>query len=79
MIHSFCASLLGMFVYGIKNKKAMIGAALSAVLLHGLYDFFVILNSPINYFAYAAIALLLLETRLYYVKIKNIDSELGKI
>ena len=79
VIHSFCASLLGMFVYGIKNKKAMICAALSAVLLHGLYDFFVILNSPINYFAYAAIALLLLETRLYYVKIKNIDSELGKI
>lgn len=79
VIHSFCAALLGMFVYGIKNKKVMPGAVLSAVLIHGVYDFFVLMDKPINYFAYAAILLLLLENRIYYVKVKKIDEELGKI
>lgn len=78
-IHTFCSALLGMFVYGIKNKNVMIGAVLSAVFLHGLYDFFVLMNKPLNYFAFAAIALLLLECRLYYVRVKKLDEELGKI
>lgn len=73
VIHTFCAGLLGMFVYSAKNKKPMWGAVFYAVLLHGLYDFFAIMQKPINYFSYAAILLLILQCRIFYVRAKEIQ------
>lgn len=71
VIHSFCAGLLGIFVYSVKKKKYMWTALLYAVLIHGLYDFFVIMPSPMNYFSYVTILLLLLECRISYVRLKE--------
>lgn len=79
VIHTFCSALLGLFVYGVKNKNVMVGAVINAVLLHGIYDFFAIMNPPFNWFSYAAIGLLLIQNRIYYIRIKKLDEESGKI
>lgn len=78
VVHTFCAGLLGLFVYSVKNKKKMVGAVVTAVLMHGLYDFFTVMNKPINYFAYVTIVLLILECKIYYDRVKKLDEELGK-
>ncbi|MBQ0002879.1 MAG: PrsW family intramembrane metalloprotease [Treponema sp.] len=71
LIHAFAAGLLAMFVYSVKNKCIRVSALVYPVLLHGLYDFFVIMPKPMNIFSYVIILLLLLECRISYVRIKE--------
>lgn len=74
LVHGFAAGMLGLFVYTFKKtKKVMLGAVLSPIILHGIYDFFAIMNAPLNYFSYVTILLLLVECRVYYIKAKELD------
>ncbi|MBP5402093.1 MAG: PrsW family intramembrane metalloprotease [Treponema sp.] len=68
-IHTFAAGLLGMFVYSVKIKEIKWNALVYAIMLHGLYDFFAIMPSPINLFSYVAILLLIVECRIVYARL----------
>ena len=66
IIHMTCTGLCGLFIYSIRNKRTCITALLSAVFLHGLYDFFAGFQNNLRWFALAALLLAIAECRLKY-------------
>lgn len=72
VIHTFASGLLGIFVYSVKNKKIYWKALIYPIFLHGVYDFFVLMQVPLNLFSYIAILLLLIECRVSYVAVRDL-------
>ena len=72
IIHTFAAGLVGMFVYAAKRKQLRFSALGYAVVLHGIYDFFAIMPSPLNLFSYVAIILLIVECRIVYLRLNQV-------
>ncbi len=66
LIHTACAGLSGLFIWKMRNKKFSPGPLFFAVILHGIYNFFAAFNGAFNYFSYVAIAMAILECRIYY-------------
>jgi RsiW-degrading membrane proteinase PrsW (M82 family) len=66
LIHMTCTGLCGLFIYSIRNKRTAISCLLSAVFLHGIYDFFAGFQNALRWFAVAAILLAIVECRLKY-------------
>lgn len=74
IIHITCAGLCGLFVYSIRNKSKKISILFTAILLHGLYDFFVGFTNNLKWFAIIVILLAIVECRVKYVSFKK-DNE----
>ena len=66
IIHMTCTGLCGLFIYSIRNKCTNITCILSAVFIHGFYDFFAGFQNGLRWFAVAAILLAIVECRLKY-------------
>ena len=66
IIHMTCTGLCGLFIYSIRNKKTVITCVISAVVIHGIYDFFAGFQNGLRWFAVAAILLAIVECRLKY-------------
>ncbi len=66
IIHMTCTGLCGLFIYSIRNKCTNITCILSAVFIHGFYDFFAGFQNSLRWFAIAAILLAIVECRLKY-------------
>lgn len=66
IIHMTCTGLCGLFIYSIRSKRTTVSCILSAVIIHGLYDFFAGFQNALRWFAIAAILLSLAECRLKY-------------
>lgn len=87
VIHTLCAGLGGLCVFCSKNIRRNFSPLVFAILIHGIYDFFVAFDSPLKYFSVAVILLAVLECRIFYLRIrenlasqkssssKNFDSE----
>lgn len=87
VIHTLCAALGGLCVFCSKNIRRNFSPLVFAILIHGIYDFFVAFDSPLKYFSVAVILLAVLECRIFYLRIrenlasqkssssKNFDSE----
>lgn len=76
LIHMTCAGLCGLFVYSIRiegEKLLSISCILHAILLHGLYDFFAPFTNYLHYFAIPVILLAILQCRIKYTSLKNIN------
>jgi len=71
LIHMFCTGLCGLFIYSIRAKASRITCILSAILVHGIYDFFVGFQNGLRWFALFAILLAIAECRLKYNAIAN--------
>ncbi|MGP1459601.1 MAG: PrsW family glutamic-type intramembrane protease [Treponema sp.] len=69
-VHMLCAGLGGLFVYSFKTNRTSFMPIVFAVLVHGLYDFFIYLGKPLHYFAAAAILFAAVECRVRYEKLK---------
>ncbi len=76
-VHAFCAGLLGLFIWSIKEKRADFLSLAIPIVTHGLYDFFVSQPSRIRWFFIPTILVLILESRIRYEKIKP-ESEYQK-
>ncbi len=68
LVHTFCAGLLGIFIWTCMEKRPDILSLVFPVLMHGLYDFFVGFPTWIQWFAVAAILVAVLECRIRYEK-----------
>ena len=68
LIHTFCAGLSGLFVWGIKNKKFSVMPLVYAIVIHGVFNFFRHFDGGIQYFSYVAILLAVIECRVKCVK-----------
>jgi hypothetical protein len=66
LIHMTCTGLGGLFIFSIRNKRLCITSLLSAIFLHGLYDFFAGFQNGLRWFAVFAILLAIAECRLKY-------------
>lgn len=75
IIHITCAGLCGLFVYSIRTKPAKFSILISAILLHGLYDFFVGFTNNLRWFAIIVILLAIVECRVKYVSLKKVEDE----
>lgn len=75
IIHMTCTGLCGLFIYSIRNKRTFISCLLSAVFIHGVYDFFAGFQNALRWFAVAAILLAIAECRLKYTSITEEPSE----
>lgn len=69
IIHMTCTGLCGLFIYSIRNKSTKITCLLSAVFIHGFYDFFAGFQNSLRWFAIAAILLAIVECRLKYTSL----------
>lgn len=68
LIHTFCAGLGGLFIWGLKNKKFDSMAMIYAIVCHGIFNFFVYFNNWIHWFSFAAILFVLVENRVHYIQ-----------
>ncbi len=71
IIHMTCTGLCSLFIFSIRNKKTMVSCLLSAVFIHGVYDFFAGFQNALRWFAVAAILLAIAECRLKYSAISE--------
>ncbi len=71
LIHMFCTGLCGLFIYSIRAKHTRITCVLSAVVVHGIYDFFAGFQNNLRLFAIFAILLAIAECRLKYAAVAN--------
>lgn len=74
IIHMTCTGLCGLFIYSVRNKKNCVTCILSAVFIHGFYDFFAGFQNNLRWFAVFAILLAIVECRLKYSTIASDDS-----
>lgn len=71
IIHTACAGLCGLFVYSCHLKKYKVWYLLEAILLHGLYDFFVGFKNGLRWFFIPVLILAILECRVKYTSLKS--------
>ena len=71
ILHTACSGLCGLFVYSCFHQKFKVWYFLEAVILHGLYDFFIGFRSGIRWFFVVVLLLAVLECRLKYVAMRN--------
>ena len=74
LIHMMCTGLCGLFIFSVRNKRTCLTSLLSAIILHGIYDFFAGFQNGLRWFAVFAILLAIAECRLKYSIIANPDS-----
>ena len=58
------------FIWSVKEKQPDVLALIFAVLIHGMFDFFVSFSTWIQWFSIAAILLAIIECRVHYEKNK---------
>lgn len=66
IIHITCTCLSSLFLYTLYQKKAQISLFLLAIILHGLYDFFVAFQNNFKWFSIGIILLSLIELKIKY-------------
>ncbi len=71
IVHTLCAGLSGIGVYYKKQIRLSIRPFITAILVHGLYNFFASFTSSAKYFSIAVILFLIQETRILYLKAKS--------
>lgn len=69
IIHMTCAGLCGLFVYTAAKKETKISILVSAVLIHGLYDFFVAFQNNLKWFAVGVILLAIVQCHSKYTSL----------
>ena len=69
LVHTLCAGLGGFTVYYCKNFRLNVWPLLNAVLIHGLYDYFVSFNTPVKYFSAIVILSAAIKCRVCFLQI----------
>ena len=69
LVHTLCAGLGGFTVYYCKNFRLNVWPLLNAVLIHGLYDYFVSFNTPVKYFSAIVILSVAIKCRVCFLQI----------
>ena len=77
IIHLTCTGLCGMFIYSIRHKERRISLFITAVVLHGIYDFFAGFSSTSNlrWFSIAVVLMAIAECRIKYTSMKNNEKQ----
>ncbi|MCR4579088.1 MAG: PrsW family intramembrane metalloprotease [Treponema sp.] len=76
IIHVTCTGLGGLFIWSCRNvyggkKSPRISILITAILLHGFYDFFAGFNNNLRWFSAAVILLAIMECRIKYTALSG--------
>lgn len=71
IIHICCTGLCALFVYTLRNKPAKISILVTAILLHGIYDFFAGFTNGLRWFSVPVILLTIAECRIKYTSLQT--------
>lgn len=69
LVHTLCAGLGGFTVYYCKNLRWNVWPLLNAVLIHGLYDYFVSFDTNVKFFCVIVILSAAIKCRVCYMQI----------
>ena len=69
LVHTLCAGLGGFTIYYIKNFRLNVWPLLNAILLHGLYDYFVSFDSAMKFFSVIVILSAAIKCRVCYMRV----------
>lgn len=72
-VHTFCAGLSGLYIWTFRKNRRGIMPFIYAVVLHGIYNFFVSFTSGFRWLAFVAILLAAVECRIFYLS--NLDKQ----
>ena len=75
LIHAFCTGLLGFAVFTFVNKPFCVVPFIYAVVVHGLFNFFVSFSSAYNFLAIVAILFAAVECRIWYKSIQKDEKQ----
>ena len=68
LVHTLCAGLGGFSIYYCKNLGWNVWPLLNAVLIHGLYDYFVSFNTPVRFFCVIVILSAVIKCRVCFLR-----------
>jgi len=71
ILHILCTGLSGMYLWTFKNGKGMISAFITAIILHGIYNFFAGFSGGFWWFSIVTILFAAIQCRIYYKKIEE--------
>ncbi len=71
LIHTVCSGLGGLTVFYKKNIRRNLSPLFSAIIIHGLYDYFVSIDTPVKYFAGIVILFAIMECRVHYIRARE--------
>jgi len=74
IIHITCTGLCGLFIFSMRKKPAKVSILFTAILIHGVYDFFAGFQNGLRWFAIPVILLAIAECRIKYTSLQN-DAE----
>jgi RsiW-degrading membrane proteinase PrsW (M82 family) len=77
LIHTCCAGLCGLFVWGVRKKRIDVLSVIFAVFIHGAFDFFVQLGFSSYWLAAVSVLFAIMECRVRYVKQTNQDESVA--
>lgn len=69
LVHTLCAGLGGFTVYYFKNIRRNVWPLLNAVLIHGLYDYFVSFDTYVKFFCIIVILSAAIKCRVCFMQI----------
>lgn len=69
LVHTLCAGLGGFTVYYFKNIRRNVWPLLNAVLIHGLYDYFVSFDTYVKFFCIIVILSAAIKCRVCFLQI----------
>ncbi len=77
IIHMTCTGLCGLFIYSCRQKPARISLLITAVILHGIYDFFAGFSTTSNlrWFSVAVVLMAIIECRIKYTALTNPEKD----
>ena len=72
-----CTGLCGMFIYSCRHKPAKTSLLITAVILHGIYDFFAGFSTTSNlrWFSIAVVLMAIAECRIKYTSLQNNEED----
>ena len=71
IIHMCCTGLCGLFLFSCRNKPRHISCLITAVILHGVYDFFAGFSGNLRWFSVAVVLMAIAECRIKYISLHN--------
>ena len=71
IIHMMCTGLCGLFLFSCRNKPRHISCLITAVILHGVYDFFAGFSGNLRWFSVAVVLMAIAECRIKYISLQN--------
>lgn len=71
IIHMCCTGICGLFIFSKRLNINRVSYLFTAIIIHGIYDFFAVFPNNLKYFSFIVILLAIIQCRIKYLQIKD--------